>query len=355
MRFNTGQCVPLNIIVEEFVHYVKTHDLDPDQTSLWMPKSELACNLPLFAPYMRTLLERYEMGAAQIYEGEIYYLEISPLVALRAYFAYLAGGMLRRLGCRTRPYEATTGATDRVIGTARSMLIDAFEGKLPLGETLSQTAGLFETVELKASASPRPKVALFGDLYVRDNEVFNNNLIGTIESAGGEVVTTPYNEYLKIVGRAYFKSWVEDRKFTTYAEYRALLAVVEAVESRFSGLLKGYPLPRLRDLSPDPELGLARFHMRLQQEGESFDNVLKILHLLRAHPDLSLFVQASPAFCCPSLVTEAMSATIQELTGIPVVTITYDGTGDIKNDLVVPYLAQPRRHPRKGTFAGSEM
>ena len=59
---------------------------------------------------------------------------------------------------------------------------------------------------------------------------------------------------------------------------------------------------------------------------------------MRAHPGLSLFVQASPAFCCPSMVTEAMTRDIERLTGVPVVSITYDGTGQYHNEVIVPYV-----------------
>ncbi len=342
MRLNTGQCIPLNIIVEEFVDYVRKRELAPERCMLWMPKSELACNFNFFAPYMKSLLESYGNGMekASVYEGDIYYLELSPSVALRAYFAYLSAGMVRRLGCRIRPYESRSGTTDLAVSTAGTLLIEAFEGTKPLGDTLSKVASLFGALPKSSEESHRPKVALFGDLYVRDNEVFNHNLIKTIEAAGGEAITTPYNEYLKIIGRAYFSRWIRDRHYKTLAEYRALLAVVEAIEGRFAGILDGYSLPRLKDISPNPKRPLEDFHLHLDQEGESFDNVLKIVHLLEAHPDISLFVQASPAFCCPSLVTEAMSTTIQRVTGVPVVTITYDGTEDIKNDLVIPYLTR---------------
>jgi hypothetical protein len=80
----------------------------------------------------------------------------------------------------------------------------------------------------------------------------------------------------------------------------------------------------------------------LEHHGESWDNLLKIAHLKKTHPDLRLFVQTNPAFCCPSLVTEAMSRRIEEITGVPVVTLTYDGTGSVKNDRIVPYLAELR-------------
>ena len=56
-------------------------------------------------------------------------------------------------------------------------------------------------------------------------------------------------------------------------------------------------------------------------------------------------MQASPAFCCPALVTEAMAQRIEEVTGVPVVSITYDGIGGSKNDVIVPYLKYPRARP----------
>jgi hypothetical protein len=56
---------------------------------------------------------------------------------------------------------------------------------------------------------------------------------------------------------------------------------------------------------------LRAFGLRTEHTGESFENLLKIHHLVRAHPDLALFVQASPAFCCPSLVTKAMTRDIE--------------------------------------------
>jgi len=87
---------------------------------------------------------------------------------------------------------------------------------------------------------------------------------------------------------------------------------------------------------------LSRYGMRQEHTGESLDNILKVHYLTKHHPDLRLFVQASPAFCCPSLVTEAMSTRIEEVTGVPVVPITYDGTAAARNDVLIPYLTFPR-------------
>ena len=72
------------------------------------------------------------------------------------------------------------------------------------------------------------------------------------------------------------------------------------------------------------------------------ENALKIYSLISHYPDISFFVQTNPAFCCPSLVTEAMSGSIESVTGIPIVTIEYDGTGGFRNDDIIPYLKFPR-------------
>jgi len=67
-----------------------------------------------------------------------------------------------------------------------------------------------------------------------------------------------------------------------------------------------------------------------------------VFYIAKHHPDVALFVQASPAFCCPSLITEVMAREIEAKTGIPMVSVTYDGTGGDKNDVILPYLEYPR-------------
>jgi hypothetical protein len=108
--------------------------------------------------------------------------------------------------------------------------------------------------------------------------------------------------------------------------------------------LLGEPMATFDD---PPEKILAQFGVRIEHTGESLDNLLKVHYIKKHHPDIALFVQASPAFCCPSLVTEAMARRIEEVTGVPVVPITYDGTASPKNNSIIPYLQYPRTAKRK--------
>ena len=106
---------------------------------------------------------------------------------------------------------------------------------------------------------------------------------------------------------------------------------IKGNDNRYNGEAKGLS-------SDEIDNWLAKFGMNTMHRGESLENLLKIYVLMKQHPDLDLFIQTNPSYCCPSLVTEAMSSKIEELTGVPVVTIEYDGTTGMKNVDVIPYL-----------------
>ena len=60
-----------------------------------------------------------------------------------------------------------------------SLLLDAFSGKRSKEAALKEVVASFEAIDIYRER--KPKVAIFGDLYVRDNDVMNQNLIRFIE------------------------------------------------------------------------------------------------------------------------------------------------------------------------------
>ena len=130
MAYNTGQCLPVNIVAQEFIDYVEQHHLNPDNAMLWMTKCYITCNLRLYPFYVKNLLEGYGHGfeKASVYYGELTHLEIAISTSYYAYFAYLLGGLIRKLGCRIRPYEIIKGETDEAIEKSIRILEPAFLG-----------------------------------------------------------------------------------------------------------------------------------------------------------------------------------------------------------------------------------
>jgi predicted nucleotide-binding protein (sugar kinase/HSP70/actin superfamily) len=347
MRHNSGQCIPLNIVAQEFIDHIEEHGLDPSRAVFWFAEGEIACNLKMIPHHIKYILNSYGNGMeqAEVYVGPISMIDISITLPVHIYFAYMFGGMIRKMGCRIRPYERFQGETDRVIAEAVDILADAFAGERSRETAVAEVVSRFEQIETVKvrDAQSRPKVAIFGDLYARDNPVFNQGLVHFIEAHGGEVLTTPYSDYLKMISRPYFRKWLIEGHYMSVISSKALMTTLKMKEKtyykHFERILKE-PEAEFDESAKDI---LARYSLRLENTGESMDNLLKIHYVIKHHPDVALFVQTTPAFCCPSLVTEAMAAQIEQKTGVPIVSITYDGTGGNKNEAIIPYLKFPRR------------
>jgi predicted CoA-substrate-specific enzyme activase len=344
MAHNTGQCLPINIIAQEFIEYVQEHQLNPEKTMLWAIESKWSCNIRLYPEYVKSILENYGRGfeKAQVYSGLLTHLEISLSACYYAYFAYLLGGLIRMTANRIRPYEINRGETDSVIKKSTVILEKAFLGMTSIDKAVAEVITLLSAI--RRSEGKRPKVGLFGDFYVCDNEVMNQELTRTIEEAGGELITIPYTDQVKMSLDNITRRTVFRGEYVTAAQQRMISSCLKVFEDKYYAFFEKFLGPK-KIIDPGKlEMNLAKFNINPYQSGESYENILKIFYMLESYPDISLFVQANPAFCCPSLVTEAMTGEIKNLTGVPVVTITYDGTNDYKNDVIIPYL---QREPIK--------
>jgi predicted nucleotide-binding protein (sugar kinase/HSP70/actin superfamily) len=196
----------------------------------------------------------------------------------------------------------------------------------------------FEGIETKYEQ--RPKVAIFGDLYARDNEVMNQDLVHFIEENGGEVITTPFSSFLKMISGQYFRKWFIEGYYLHVLSTKTFFATATMLEKAYYKYFQRILMEPDPEYNDSPEKILSEYNIRVENTGESMDNILKIYYLKKHYPDVSLFVQASPAFCCPSLVTEAMAKEIEKKTGTPIVSVTYDGT------IIIPYLKYSAlKHP----------
>lgn len=345
---NTGQCIPLNIIAQNAIDYIQDNKLNPADTVIWNVKSDLPCNLSMFPHFTKKLLNDHGKGMEQVsvYLGDIVFYDFSLQTAINAYLAYLIGGYLRKIGCMIRPYEKEKGATDLTIKWAMDVLFDAFLYDKPKEPVVEKIISAFETI--KTEKTVRPKVAIFGDLYVRDNDMLNQNLIHTIEENGGEVITTSYSEYLKIIIDPLLDRLYKEGNYFKYARNTFLKSIIPLVENKFTKYFYQITSAPLAVNNKETNEWLEKFGLNPFNRGESVENLLKIQSLVKNHPDLDLFIQTNPSYCCPSLVTQAMTSKIEEETGIPVVTIEYDGTTALKNDVVIPYLKY--RKKRKKTL-----
>jgi len=335
---NTGQCIPLNAVAAGFIHTVEKNNLDPANCVLWLNYSEIACNIKMYPYHIKKILEKNGNGfeKSEIYKGELSLFDISFLTSTNAYFAYMFGGLLRSIGCKIRPYEINKGETDTVLQKALSLLCNAFEKGEPKEDALKKVRELFLKIDTRIES--RPKIGIFGDLYARDNDIMNQDLVHFIENNGGEVITTPYYKYMKIIATSYFKKWYKEGKYLSLISYGALRVAMQAMEKKYYKYFEPFLSKSAFEVTDSYENILSEYGMLPEHTGESMDNILKIHHIINEYPDLKLLVQTNPAFCCPGLITEAMAQKLEAKTNVPIVSITYDVSGGNKNKVIIPFL-----------------
>lgn len=351
LRTNKGQCIPVNLIAESYIDYIEDNLLDPARTAVWCFESHIACNIRMYPQMIAAILEATGNGMEKVdvYIGNINMSDISMQASIEAYFAHMFGGMLRKIGCKIRPYEKEKGMTDKVIAEALNIFYNTLLGGRNKDDDLAKVVNMFKKIE--TIPGKRPKVAIFGDFYARDNDVFNQNLIHCIEEYGGEVITTPYNEFAKLVAEPYIRRWFHEGQYLDVLFTKTIIALVNQLEKNYYKLFNELLTEPALDSDFDYKNIYDNFAVKMQHCGESIDNLIKITALVRQYPDISLFVQANPAFCCAGLVTEAMAQRIEDFTGVPVLTLTYDGTGKNINQKIRPYIKYPRN---KGNLPARE-
>lgn len=343
MSLNVGQCLPITAMAQAAIDTIEKENLDPANSVIWTIDSNISCNLGVIPHFIRHILDSYGNGFEKtgVYMGEITYLDISFRTTYNAYFAFMFGGLLKKMGCITRPYEVIKGETDRVISESMEIFYDTFLNDRDKEDAVRAVISRFQSIETKKEN--RPKVAIFGDLYARDNHVLNQDLIRTIEENGGEAITTPYSEYMQMIANPFIQKWMREGLYSNAATARVLITTFPFLEKKYYALFNRVIQEPPHRFVTDMEKVLSLYNVKPFHTGESLETILKIHTFIQNYPDIALFVQTSPSLCCPSLVTEAMAARIEDVTGIPVVAIEYDGTSGSKNDVIIPYLKFPRK------------
>jgi predicted nucleotide-binding protein (sugar kinase/HSP70/actin superfamily) len=340
LRLNDGQCLPVSSIVQGAVETIRKYDLDPATTSIFLNAVvRTACNLPQYPLMATRLLQQKGAGleAVQVLATETLLTRFPLEIIYDVYCAYLLGGLIRRMGCRVRPYELISGQTNRVVEQARQQLYQCIATGESKEAAFQEIVAGFAEIPM-AGTSRRPKVAIIGDLYVRDNDIFNQDLIADLEVYGAEVVTVPLNYILRLMLERDSLRMKDDKRFLMLARDRLMAELLELLEKRFYAAVASLLDEDFPTFDAEMVDRLDRYHISPNHGGETAQNVLKVFALLHHFPDLALIIHVNPIFCCPGLVSESVFEAVEQDIGIPIVSIVYDGTAARKNEALAPYL-----------------
>jgi predicted nucleotide-binding protein (sugar kinase/HSP70/actin superfamily) len=339
IQLNDGQCLPISILTQGILRTIQTLSLRPEQVAIFCnADSRLSCNLPQYPVMLRQTLTKMGHGLEQVEVRVSPYLPTDlPLELLfDLYRAWLISGLLQKMTHQVRPREKSVGATDRLVQKAERSLFTAFRqgtSKEGVFQEIVEDLGAIEKTDVRL-----PQVGIVGDIYVRDNDVFNQDLIRRLERAGAEAVTIPFIDTMDLMVTTYFKSQWLNGSYLGLLRDKALYGAL----SLFGRKLTKIARPLLGDEGPtlnhDPLTYLQHHGLSIRHGGETSENLLKVYYLHENYPDLKLIVHVYPLFCCPGLISEAIYKKVERDLAIPIVSIAYDGTQADKNKILEPYL-----------------
>ena len=158
------------------------------------------------------------------------------------------------------------------------------------------------------------------------------------------MIVTPYSAYVQMIAGAYLRKWFFEGNYLDILSSKALLATVTRLEKSY---LKYFH--QILDPEPaydeSPEKILAEYNVRNRTHGGIHGQPLEDFLYKKALSGCGPVCSDQPRILLPFPGHRGDGQDHREKkTGVPMVSITYDGTSTHVNDAIVPYLACLKDH-----------
>jgi predicted nucleotide-binding protein (sugar kinase/HSP70/actin superfamily) len=195
-----------------------------------------------------------------------------------------------------------------------------------------KSIALFKKIATKRKK--RPQVLMIGDLYVKNNEAFNQNIIQRVEEMGGEVVSSSVMEYVHYGME--IKRYGAEQHFKQMATYYVFKKILTNLEQTYLDPIKPLLSP-IQECSWDEMFAsLLSMGIDIGLHGETAITVSRAACLARSK-QIDAVIHINPSFCCSGNVSISLLEKIREDFNLPILNIFYDGT-DQPNAQLVPFM-----------------
>jgi predicted nucleotide-binding protein (sugar kinase/HSP70/actin superfamily) len=336
-RFVSGkECYPCLITTGDMVKKAQSYGFDPERAVFFMPSGSGPCrfgqynilhrfvldklgfqNVPIFAPNQDTSLYN-ELGI------------VGNEFTRQAWKGIIATELLMKCLHESRPYEKTKGETDALYKQYLSEISTTIKNQNGNFDTLLQE--IREAfIRIPKLSEKKPIIGIIGEIFVRHNAFSNENIIRKIESLGGEVWLAPFEEwmyYINAMALRRSKSHWKQNPFSS-RHLQDIFSILTTryfqrkIEHKFSHHFEGF-LKTLREPSTDEILQNASAYLHNTFEGEAVLSVGKAIDYVKV--GASGIINVMPFGCMPGTIVSALLKGVKQDTGIPFLSIAYDGT-----------------------------
>jgi len=332
------ECLPQRTTLGDLLKIARRPDYSPERTAIFFPTTSGPCRFGQYIAVFRKAFREEGLGELQVVApnfDDSYQCvgQEFPDLPRLAWWAVVGSDLLQKALHRTRPYELTPGASDRVYLDGLDAFCAAMERGAPsrrahlenLVESLTETCDRFARIPVREEF--RPLIGVVGEIFCRLNTFSNQDLIRRLERCGGEAWLSDVSEWIWYCNESETRELTMGGRRFSFAMLggklrdRAQHTDEHALIRPFRDLLRGREEPE----SPGALLENARPY--LPPEGASGEMVLsvgKAVHLW-AHGAHGV-IDISPFTCMNGIVSEAIYPRLsRDLGGFPIKNFYFDG------------------------------
>ena len=189
-------CYPALLVIGQMINALDSGKYDLDHTALMITQTGGGCRASNYIHLLRKALKKAGYGQIPVVSLNFSGLErdsgfqLSLPLIQKVLGAVFYGDMLMLLANQTRPYEDREGDADRLIHYWVSMLGDQFAtghgcSKREMARNFDAIAKTFS--DLHVTRTPKVKVGIVGEIYIKYSPLGNNQLERFLADEGCEV------------------------------------------------------------------------------------------------------------------------------------------------------------------------
>ncbi len=321
-----SECLPCALTLGTFLKTLREQPRG-GKHAFFMPSSKGPCRFGQYTILHRQVLEREGLGhevAILAPASNNAYQGLDGPMRRSLFKAIACADILLKAQCKVRPYEVNVGETDRVVNEGVDLIGKAIEEGADIPATLQTVIQRVAAIE---TAGPRkPLVGIVGEIYVRNNTYANEDVIGAVETFGGEAWMLPITDW--VIYTSSLENYKEEfpstilswEKADTFVTYTWMKHWEQKLMKAASPLLDDRHEPRFQDY-----LELATPYIPFYLGGEGKLSVGRAIKF--AQQGAAMVVNCAPFGCMPETVATAIFGRLSADVDMPIVSLFYDGSG----------------------------
>ena len=267
---NNDACYPTIVALGQMIRAVQSGEYDTDHLALMMSQTGGGCRASNYIALLRYALKQMGMEHIPVVSFNFVGLEknpgfkMTPNVLIKSVKSILLGDLITELLYRVRPYEKVKGSADELYEKCNVLMLEEVKksGFGSFKKTVRKIIRDFEVFEIDETLK-KPRVGVVGEILVKYHPGANNDIVGTIESEGGEAVVPGMFDF--------FLYGLYNKKFN----YEKLAGSYKDLVINMTGLKIA---EKIRDIIRNEMKGSKRFHApdRIEELAKKAENILSM-------------------------------------------------------------------------------